>query len=156
MPGNDDLPDFRHKRKVLFGEKTSREELREMGSRFMEHQRYDDALEFFQRAEAQDLVRQIVRRAIESGNTPLLMRAKKILEEDVAEEEWNEVGQAAEQAGLFSAAHLAHRQAGHEGEAERLRRKMAEVQELEAPTVEPVEEAHDGNGRGEHDAGLMH
>ncbi len=143
MPGNDELPSFRHKRKVLFGEKTSREELREMGRRFMDHQRYDDALEFFQRAEAKDLVRQTARRAIETGNTPLLMRAKKILDEPIAEDEWTQVAEAAERAGLFSAAQLAHRQAGHEGEAERLNRKMAQVQGLEEPATEPAEQTQD-------------
>ncbi len=120
MSNDDELLDFHAKRKVLFGEKTSPEKLREVGRQFMEAERYDDALEFFQRAEAEDLTRRIAEAAMEAGNTPLYMRAKKVLAEKITEEEWTSLAAAAEEAGLYSAALLAHRQAGHEREVARL------------------------------------
>ena len=120
MGKNDDLPDFHAKRKILFGDKTSDEQLRETGQQFMEGERYDDALEFFQRAEADDLARQVARRAMERGNTPLYMRAKRVLGEPISEDEWVGLAQSAERAELYTAARLAYQKAGRTQEAERL------------------------------------
>ena len=120
MGKNDDLPDFHAKRKILFGDKTSDEQLRETGQQFMEGERYDDALEFFQRADADDLARQVARNAMERGNTPLYMRAKRVLGEPISEDEWVELARSAERAELYTAARLAYQKAGRTQEAERL------------------------------------
>ncbi len=147
MADKDDLPDLYPKRKLLFGARTPPERLRETGQRFMEAGRYDDALEFFQRADAKELTRKVARIAMETGNTPLYMRAKRVLREATSEQEWTQIARAAERAGLHSAAFLAHKQAGHEEEAERLRRLIpgAAVPEPEEP-VHAADEADPDGG----------
>ncbi|MHC5035398.1 MAG: hypothetical protein ACYTFZ_10215 [Planctomycetota bacterium] len=90
MAKSKELPGFDEKRKILFGAKSSPEKMRETGELFMDAERYDDALEFFQRCDAQDQTREIARRAMAAGNTPLYMRAKKVLGEDTAEPRWRD------------------------------------------------------------------
>jgi hypothetical protein len=138
MAKSDDYPGLTRKRKILFSPKTQPEKMLATGQQFMEAGRYDDALEFFQRAEAHDLTRRIAEDAMQAGNTPLYMRAKKVLGEDISEDEWNTLAETAERAGMFSAAWLAHSQAGHAEEAARLRDRMAGP---EAP--EQNDNAHD-------------
>jgi len=116
-----ELPAFREKRKILFGEKTSSEKMREAARQFMEAERYDEALEFCQRTEADDLARKIAARALEGGNSPLYMRAKRVLGEEIGGEEWAQLAANAERAGLFSAAYVAYVKAGREPEAARMR-----------------------------------
>jgi len=132
MAKKQELPGFRRKREILFGKKTSKEKLRETAEQFLEAGRYYDALEFIERADAPALARKIVRLAMDAGDTPLLMRAKKVLREDVTEEEWSRVAANAEKAGLYSAAWLAHSKAGHEEQAARLRKAMPGVDEEES------------------------
>ncbi len=145
MADQANLPGFRAKRKILFSDRTSDEKMRATGEQFMEAERYDDALEFFDRCEADDLVREIARRAMEAGNTPLYMRAKRVLDEEISEDEWNALAEHAESARLYTAAYLAHKQAGHEEEAARLRALMPGVK----PEDEALEEADEEGGQSE-------
>jgi hypothetical protein len=131
MARKQDLPGFGRKRAILFGKKTSQERLRQTAEHFLEAGRHYDALEFIQRAGADDLARRAVRIAIDAGDTALLMRAKKVLREDVSEHEWDQVAAGAEKAGLYSAAFLAHTRAGHQEEAARVRKLMPGVHEEE-------------------------
>lgn len=124
MGKSDELPGFKKKRRVLFSPKSAPQKLCEVGEQFMAAERYDDALECFQRAEAEDLVRQVAGIAMEEGNTPLYMRAKKVLQEEITDAEWTQIADRAEAAGLDSCAYLAHSQPGHEEEAARLRRRL--------------------------------
>jgi hypothetical protein len=128
-----ELPGFYPKRKLLFGAKTSRERLREMGEAFMDAGRYDDALEFFGQCGAEQPARKIAELAMQAGNVPLYMRAKRVLAEQISEEEWTQIAAHAERAGAFSMAYVAHSKAGHEEEAARVRRLV--------PGMEAEEEA---------------
>lgn len=136
MSKKHDLPGLAHKRDILFSKRSSQEKMRQTGQQFLEAGRYYDALEFIQRAGAADLARQIVRTAIDAGDTALLMRAKKVLAEGTSEQEWSSVAANAEKAGLYSAAWLAHSKAGHVEEAARVRQLMPG-----APKVEPEQTA---------------
>jgi tetratricopeptide (TPR) repeat protein len=146
------LPGFYEKRKVLFAESPSPEKLLRAGRQFMEAGRYDDALEFFQRAGAHDLARQVAAVAMQAGNTPLLMRAKKVLGEGITEQEWLQVAANAEKAGLPSCACLAYSKAGREEEAARVRGLMPGFRGAEqepAETAVPNRPAgQQGSGKG--------
>ena len=63
-----DLPDFNRKRKILFSKKTTKEELISVGNAFLEQEYFDDALEFFTRAEALEEVRKVERKAFEPSD----------------------------------------------------------------------------------------
>ncbi len=136
MAKKQDLPGFARKRDILFGRKTSKERLRQTGEQFLEVGRYYDALEFIERAGADELARRIAGLAVDAGDTALLMRAKKVLREQTTDEEWTRTAANAEKAGLYSAAYLAHSRAGHEEEAVRLRKLMPGVHEEETEGAE--------------------
>jgi len=120
MAKSQELPGFEQKRKVLFGPKTSPEQLRDMGRRYMDAERFDDALEFFARCEAENEVRKVVHIAVERGDTSLLLRAKVVLREEATEDEFLRTAKAAEQSGRTAMAALAYRKAGDEEHADRL------------------------------------
>ena len=136
MAKSKDLPALREKRKMLFGEKVSSEQRLAQGKRFMEAGRFDDALEFFSRADAQQEVQRIARHAMEAGDAPLFLRAKVVLKEQPTEQELSALARAAEVAGRKSMARVAHVVAGHEQEAERLREEALGTGET-APQAGP-------------------
>ena len=119
-----ELPGFTQKRRLLFSSKTTPQQMRETGRLFLEAERYDDALEFFERTEAAQEVRQIAQFALDRGDTALLLRAKKILKEKPTEEELSAVARNALAAGKKSMAYVAHQKAGHAEEADRLRAEL--------------------------------
>ena len=125
MAKSQELPGFERKRRILFGHRTSPEQMRETGRRFAAQERYDDALEFLSRTEARADVEEIARIAMERGDTALLLRAKAVLKEAATEAELNAVAARAEELGRLSDAHVAHLKAGHEAEAERVRQEIA-------------------------------
>ncbi|MFW6188908.1 MAG: hypothetical protein ACOC7T_00610 [Planctomycetota bacterium] len=129
---------MRKKRKILFGQKTGPEKLRETGKRYMDAGRYYDALDFFERAEADDLARQVAETAAEAGDVPLYMRAKKVLGDEISEEQWLDLAQRAEQADMLSGAKVAYRKAGREQEVERLE-ELVPGAEREASETDPEE-----------------
>lgn len=142
MAKSKDLPAFREKRKALFSDKVSPEKKQAAGKRFMEAGRFDDALEFFSRASAQQDVQRIARHAIEAGDAPLFLRAKVVLKEQPTEQELSALASAAEAAGRKSMASVAHAVAGHEQEAERL---LAEAlgtgeEQPQAPSEAPADD----------------
>jgi hypothetical protein len=120
MAKSQELPAFEQKRKVLFGPKTAPEELREVGRRFMDKERFDDALEFFARCEAQNEVRKVAHIALERGDTSLFLRAKVVLREEATKDEFLRLAKTAEQSGKAAMAALAYRKAGDEETADRL------------------------------------
>ena len=124
MAKNDELPEFRPKRKVLFGSRTSEEQWRETGKEFMSAGRYDDALEFFGQADADDLAEQVAREALSAGNVPLLMRARRVSGQETSESDWLAAAQAAESNGMFSGAALAYERAGRDDDAARMAQQM--------------------------------
>lgn len=141
MAKDDELPGFYEKRKILFNEKTSEEKMRETGRQFFEAERYDDALEFFARSEAPDLVKQIVEITLERGDTPLFLRAKRVLKEKVSDEEWKTLAQNALDAGCPSKAYVAYLKSGREEKAKELK---AKTEGLGEPEEEDEEEEQAG------------
>jgi hypothetical protein len=115
------LPSFLQKRKVLFGEKTDPEKMRAAGKQFMEAGRLDDALEFFQRCDADELVRTVMDTAIAQGNTPLVMRALKVLGQEATPQQWSACAENAEKARRHTCAALAYEKAGRSDDAARMR-----------------------------------
>lgn len=145
MAEKQELPGFYEKRKILFGPRTPPEKVRQTGELFMQAGRYDDALEFFERCDADDLARQIASKAMDAGNTALYMRARKVLKEQITEEEWARLAANAEEAGAYSMAYVAHLKAGHEEEAARVGRLVpgitveGEPEQEQEPGAEPSE-----------------
>ena len=110
----------------------------------MAAERYDDALEFFQRARAHELTRRIAAVAMQAGNTPLYMRAKKVLGEAITDAEWTQLANAAEKSGAFSSCYLAHSIAGHAEEAARVRAMVPGLASQEQPQPSETGESTEG------------
>jgi len=121
MEKSQELPGFKRKRGVLFGAKTAPDEMRETGRRFFRAERFDDALEFFSRTEAADDVREVVRVAMERGDTALFLRAKVVLKEKPTEQELEALARKAEETGRKSMAALAWLKSGQQERAAQLR-----------------------------------
>ena len=145
MARSSEPPGFSRKRKVLFNPKTRPERMLNMGRRFMEAERYDDALEFFARCEARAEVERIVWIATERGDAPLLLRAKVVLKEAATEAELTKVARAAEAAGRLSMALVAWVKAGREDEVERIRARMAHM--VPAQSADGAAAEVDGGGQ---------
>jgi len=136
MPKSQELPDFQGKRKTLFGARTSPEQMRATGKRFMEAERFDDALEFFARTQAEDDVKEIVRIAIERGDMPLFLRAKLVLKEKPTGDEFAALARRAEETGRLSMAALAHLKAGNEQRAKELSAQALNAGDDAAPSAQ--------------------
>ena len=121
MAKSNSLPPFAKKRAILFGQKTSEAKLRATGEQFLAKNRFDDALEFFQRGNAEDLIRSVQNEAVAAGNVPLLMRACRALKQQPTRDQWMAAARKAESNGMFSSALLAWEQAGDEAGVERVR-----------------------------------
>ena len=147
MAKGGELPGFLEKRKILFGRKTSAEKMRATGLRFMEAERYDDALEFFARCSADDLVRRIADVAMERADTPLFMRAKRVLKEPVSGKEWDRLADNALKAGTASKAHVAKLQAGKKEEADELKQQTLGTAMREESETVSQEEPQPDSGR---------
>jgi len=143
-----ELPGFREKRRILFGEKTTPEQMRNTGRLFMEVERYDEALDFFERTDAEAEVREIAGVAFERGDVPLFLRAKLILKEQPTEQELSAIARTAESAGRRSMAYVAHLKAGHTEQAERLRTELLGGSEAGARPAPAAEKADRAEGAG--------
>ena len=141
MAKKNELPGFVKKRKILFGEKVSPEQRRTTGIEFMEAGRYDDALEFFARADAGEYVRKIANIAREEGNVPIYLRAKGVLEEKPEQDDFEELAGKALEKNRPSMAVVAYQKAGLEEQADRLR---SEVFGEEAQDEEEAGEGEEG------------
>ncbi|MFW5923371.1 MAG: hypothetical protein ACOCSQ_03195 [Planctomycetota bacterium] len=146
MPSADELPAFKEKRDVLFGENYSDEQRREMGRRFMEAEHYDDALEFFARCQADEDVRAIAEKAAEKANAPLYLRAMVVLGEDPDEDTLVSIADRAKEQGQLSIARVAHHKAGNKEKAEQIGRELLGGEEPHKVEKEDVENKPENNG----------
>ena len=142
MAKRDELPGFKEKREILFGKKSNPQKMRDTGIKFMQAERYDDALEFFAQAKADDLAREIADVALQNGDAPLYMRAKKVLAETITQEQWDTLALNALRQDSPSKAYLARLKGGRQEEAERLKTQMegTEAQGPEEPSGEATSE----------------
>ncbi len=124
MADRSELPAFSKKRDILFNEKTSDRQRLQSGVEFMQAGRYDDALEFFGRCDAEEQVHEIVDRARRECNVPVFLRAKVILKEKPDTAELEELAVRAEEMERPLMAVLAYQKAGMQEKADRVRAGM--------------------------------
>jgi hypothetical protein len=122
------VPGFVKKRKILFGKKTPKEELVRVGNEFAGSELYDDAIEFFSRADAKEEVAKIAEKAYEMGDTSLYMRAKRVMGEEIGAEEWEHLAELGAEQGRYSMAFMAYSQAGEQEKADQMRQRMVSAQ----------------------------
>ncbi len=105
----------------MFGEKVDPELKRRTGDFFKDSERYDDALEFYARTQAETQIREIMDAAREDCNIPVFLRAKVVLGEKNPVEVLESLAQKALEQGRPSMAALAYQKAGLDEKAAAIR-----------------------------------
>ncbi len=124
MADRSELPGFSKKRDILFNEKASGQQRLQNGVEFVQAGRYDDALEFFERCDAEEQVREILDIARRQCNIPVFLRAKVILKEKPDAAELEELAVRAVEMERPLMAVLAYQKAGMQEKADRVRAGM--------------------------------
>ncbi len=124
MAKKNELPPFVKKRKIMFGEKVADRQRIQAGVEFMEAGRYDDALEFFVRSDAEEYVREIVEIALKECNVPVFLRAKVVLNEKPEKAELEEIADRALEMDSPAMAAVALQKAGLHEKAKEIRSEV--------------------------------
>lgn len=83
------------KRDVLYSPKTPSATLSRLGHEFLEKESYSDALDFFEKAEDEDGIKEIKQIALKRGDTFLLSRLERYDPSLVEEKDWEAAGRKA-------------------------------------------------------------
>ncbi len=118
------LPDSVEKRNLLHAGKASPGTLLQLGKAFEAARRLPDALDFFAKAGDAEGVARIKAVAIETGNSFLLVRARRVGPVEVARDEWLAAAAAAERAGRWLDAYWCAKESGDEEKIAALEEKM--------------------------------
>ncbi|MHC4601216.1 MAG: hypothetical protein ACYS47_19655 [Planctomycetota bacterium] len=81
-----ELPNWRERQKILWGEGADPDEQVRAGDAFFRVRRFNEALDFYDRADAQESIRNVMTAAVESGDWFIFKRARERLGEDLTEE----------------------------------------------------------------------
>jgi len=81
------------KRDLLHSPNTSLEELSQYGREYLQANRLVDALDFFEKAQDQEGIRQVKKIGLEEGDFFLLQQSSKLLKEPVPDEVWKGLGE---------------------------------------------------------------
>ncbi|MEN8148501.1 MAG: hypothetical protein ABFS86_01690 [Planctomycetota bacterium] len=109
------------KRNLLYSTKASDGDLNAAAGRFIERERYGEALEFLERTRDAALLGKIREEAARHGDTFLLLRVEKLSGEAIPADEWRAVAGTAESHGKYYDAYRALGKAGDEEAAEAIR-----------------------------------
>ena len=82
-----ELPDPLTKREMLHSDKPV--DSKEFGDKFFEAGRYNDAIDFYAKGELKDGLLKVKRVALEEGDFFLLKRLKRLIPDEVSEEDWS-------------------------------------------------------------------
>ncbi len=111
------------KREMLHNTSISSDELAQYGWEYLKEDRPVDALDFFEKAQDLEGIRQIREWSLEQGDPFLLQQTGKLLKEQVPEDLWRKVGEKALGAGRFQQALMAFKALADE-------EKIKEIQTL--------------------------
>ncbi len=81
------------KRDLLHSPNNAPEELSQYGREYLQANRLVDALDFFEKAQDQEGIRQIKKISLEEGDFFLLQQSSKLLKEPVPDEVWKGLGE---------------------------------------------------------------
>jgi hypothetical protein len=89
------LPDYRLKQKILYGDHTDPETFKNYGDLFFTEGNFSDALDFYARAKFTDGLQKIKNTANERGDVMLFGSAAKALNIELTTTDWENIGQIA-------------------------------------------------------------
>jgi len=109
------------KRALLYSDKASEEQLNAAADRFIESERYSEALEFLELTRDAARLSRILDAALERGDTFLVLRVEKIGGDEIPADTWREIAAKAATLGKFYDAYRGYGRAGDEEKAEAIR-----------------------------------
>lgn len=107
-----DLPDWRQKQQILYGGKSTPEQRLEIARMLVEQGMDSEAMDYLEVERDGNLLRALLERAAEKGETFLYRRAAAALGLKPSAADWEKVAQAAEASGRPSYARMARSAAG--------------------------------------------
>lgn len=108
------------KRDLLHNPQVTPDQLFQYGREYLGEARLVDALNFFEKAQDLEGIRQIRERSIEEGDPLLLQQTCKILKENAPEENWRKIGEKALADGRFQQAMTAFKAIQDEKQIEKI------------------------------------
>lgn len=135
------LPDVKQKQRLLFSEKLTAEAWIDLGQRFLEAGWFNDAIDFFARAEHQEGLGRVREIAREQGDTFLLTRCLKALAVEAEDREWAALGDRALALGKWQFAREAYRLAGDRKAMDRIDALIKPANPEPEPGEPPAESA---------------
>ena len=126
MAGKPDLPDPLQKRDLLYSrKKDERVDYVAIGDAYLDAGRLSEAVEFYVRGGAEEKIRRVRDRAMETGDSPLLIVIADVLKNGVAADDWAKLASAALRLGKISEAAEAFERAGRPEEAAEARERLS-------------------------------
>lgn len=136
-----DLPHLKQKQKLLYAEDPEPAALIALGQRYLEAGWFNDAIDFWQRAEHREGLQQLQMTAVEQGDAFLFNRCLHALDEEAPESAWQELAQRALDLGKLQFAREGYRMSGDRKGMERVEQQM---QPTATPAAETAEEESAG------------
>lgn len=112
------------KRDLLHNPQVNGQEISRLGWDFLKQDRLVDALDFFEKAQDMEGIRQIRERGIEAGDPFLVKLSSKLLKEPAPAEVWGRVGEKAFSDGRFQQALTAYKVIQDEEQIERIQNRI--------------------------------
>jgi hypothetical protein len=137
MAGQTRLPDPLKKRDLLFArEKSSGTDFVGIGDAFADAGRYLEAVQFYIRGEAPEKALSLKTKAIELGDSALLLAIESLTDGGVVASDWSQLAAVAMRKGMFAAAAEAYEMTGKPEEAGKAREKLSEILARHRPEMQ--------------------
>lgn len=130
------LPDYLKKRKLFYSERSSPEELKKFGDRFLQEEQWNDAVDFYEKADCREGLEAVGKLSKEAGDFFIFQRIGKILKREVSMEEWEALGDSSQELGRLQDAMKAYQMAQNDIKIEGMKKKIESKGEKE------IEEEH--------------
>jgi tetratricopeptide (TPR) repeat protein len=131
-----DLPNYLKKRKLFYSEKSSPEELKEFGDLFLQEEQWNDAVDFYEKADCREGLEAVGKLSKDAGDFFTFQRIVEILKREVPSEEWEALGDSAQELGRLKDAMKAYQMAQNDIKLEGVKKKIEPKGEKE------IEEEH--------------
>ncbi len=112
------------KRDLLHNPQVAGNELSQYGQEYLKHDRLADALDFFEKAQDLEGIRQVQVRSIEAGDPFLLQQTGRLLKEKIQEAVWQRVGEKAQADGRLQQALMAFRAIPDENKIQEIQTRL--------------------------------
>jgi len=139
-----DLPTAERKRRMLHDEKTSVEDLNDLGDAFREAGRLGEALEAYARTLDEKRLRSLRERALAMGEVFVLTQTERLLKDEIPAKDWRAAAEKALADGRLRHARTAFDRAGDE---EKAREIEASLPPPPAARPEKILASEDPGGR---------